>query len=295
MRRLLPVTLLLFLAACGTPPVADVAPTPEPTSTPTASPTATPLTPTPPLPPTFAPAPAPTPTPAWTFQQGEIVCPILLYHRIAVPPEDDPLSARYYVAPADFRAQMEALRAWGYTAIPISLLVRAITVGAELPERPVVITFDDGDLTVYQQAFPVMRAQGFPGVFYLVDKYLGAEGFVNEEQVREMAAAGWEIGSHSMTHVDVRLAPERLQVEGRQSRLSLERRLGLPVETFAYPFGGFDASTGEKIRKYGYSAAVGLGTSYRHSPGTLFYLSRIEVRQAYSLEDLAARLPWSGP
>lgn len=154
---------------------------------------------------------------------------------------------------------MQALHDWGYTAIPISLLVHAIQSGAPLPERPVVITFDDGDITVYTIAFPIMREFGFVGVNYLVANRLEVEGYMNAAQLQELSAAGWEVGSHSMTHADLRTSPN-LDWEIRQSRLVLEAALGLPAETFAYPYGlGNDSeSIVEQVRAH-YTAAVGLG------------------------------------
>lgn len=279
---------LILLAACGTslkttaplPSPAVPSPTISSTSSLAPTPTSTPL-PTPTTAPTFTPSP-------WPFQgPGSIICPILLYHRIAEPafPND------YYVTPEAFRSQMQALHDWGYTAIPISLLVRAITEGAPLPERPVVITFDDGDLTVYTTAFPIMHEFGFVGVNYLVANRLEADGYMNAAQVQELIAAGWEVGSHSMTHADLRTSPN-LDWEIRQSRLVLESALGAPVETFAYPYGlGNDhESIVAQVRAH-YVAAVGLGPYLEQNFNRLYYLARRPVLYGWDIERFAYFLP----
>ena len=253
----------------------------------------TPIPPTATQPPTPTATPTSTPTPVWLFQSGSITCPILLYHRIAEPPQPGSLAARYYTAPADFEWQMQALKDWGYTTIPISLLVEAILNGAALPPRPVVISFDDGYETVYENAYPIMQAQGFIGVMYLIANAVGAQDYMDATQIQTMTASGWEIGSHSMTHPHLPLVHDQLNYEGAQSKSQLASEIGVKVETFAYPYGEIDSFVVDQIAGYGYSAAVGLGTQYVNSLDTLYYLSRIEVRNGIDQVAFAALLPWS--
>lgn len=293
MRKLLFFVLaaLLFMVAGCSPqplpltPTATLAP---PTHTPTATTTFTPL-------PTSTHTATITPTPTWVFQPaGEVTCPILLYHRIAEPPSDDPLVARYYIPPAEFEMQMQTLRDWGYTAIPISLLIAAIKDGAPLPPRPVVITFDDGDASVHDNAFPIMERLGYTGVIYLVVNYMEQDGYMGVAEVQRLAAAGWEVGSHSYSHIDMVANIERMRIEGYESRLELQKMLDLPIGTYAYPFGVASPFVIDHVDGYGYQGAVGLGTFYTHPPYTLFYLSRIEVRNGTQPDTLAGMLPWSG-
>jgi peptidoglycan/xylan/chitin deacetylase (PgdA/CDA1 family) len=188
---------------------------------------------------------------------------------------------------------MQALKDWGYTTIPVSLLVEAITKGVYLPPRPVVITFDDGYESVYENAYPIMQAQGFVGVMYLVGDYIGSQGYMDVSQIQAMTGNGWEIGSHSMTHPHLPAVPDQINIEGGQSKSRLSSEIGVNVETFAYPYGEIDPFVVDKIAEYGYKAAVGLGTQYVNSLDTLYYLSRIEVRNGTDLTGLADLLPWS--
>jgi hypothetical protein len=139
------------------------------------------------------------PTPVWEYKSGTITCPILLYHRVAEPPSPNSSDARYFMPPEELKWQLQALKDWGYTTIPMSLLVTAIIQGAQLPPRPVVISFDDGYETVFENAYPIMRDFGFSGILYIVGEYIGAKGYMSADQLTQMAANGWEIGSHSMT------------------------------------------------------------------------------------------------
>ena len=263
---------------------------------PTIPPTRTPYQPDPVPPtavPTYTPVPSPTvtPTPVILVQgPGEVICPILLYHHIDVPPANG--NGLYYTSPAVFRQQMQALYDLGYRTISIDLLITAITRGAALPERPLIISFDDGDLDVYTNAFPIMHQFGFTGVLYLVSNYLDRGGHLSVAQVQEMAAAGWEVGSHSMSHADLTVSHGAIYEEGLLARRDLEERLGLPATTFAYPYGRRDDYVVDYIRAYGYLAAVGLGGGWAHTPDELLYLSRRPVDGGIDLPTFLSYLPW---
>jgi peptidoglycan/xylan/chitin deacetylase (PgdA/CDA1 family) len=301
MRSWMPFLILLAtLIFSGCTPSIPL--TASPTSAPAETRTLTPIPPTPTATrlPTETPTATVTPTPVWVFQSGNITCPILLYHRIEDPPQPNSIAAQYYTSPADFQWQMQALKDWGYTTIPISLLVKAIMTGAQLPPRPVVITFDDGYETVYQNAYPIMQADGFVGVMYIVGTYIGANGYMDTPQLQEMTTNGWEIGSHSMTHPHLPAVGDQIGYEVGHSKNFLASKIGVNVETFAYPFGEIDSNgyIPGKVAEYGYFAAVGLGTQYVHSLNntysTLYYLSRIEVKHGTDLAAFSALLPWSG-
>jgi len=279
--------LVCLLLTCCAAPVGPVAP---PAATPTSAPilkvaplvnpASLPTATVAPLPsPTPNPTIAPSPTPVLLMQgPGLVFCPILLYHRIAIPLQP----SEYYVSPDNFRAQMQALKDWGYTPIPVSLLISAIKTGALLPERPVVLSFDDGDISVYTTAFPIMREFGFAGINYLVSNRLAADGYLHPDQIHELAQAGWEVGSHSMDHVNL-LNSKNAEREIEQSRIDLEAALGLPVTTFAYPFGAMNASMRATASRY-YTAAMGLGPSNNQSRSKLFYLWRRPVDYQWDLE-----------
>jgi len=298
-RRFALITILLvsmFLMGCNGQAIPDL---PSATALPTETETQTPLptlTSTATLTPTatLTLTPTPTPTPTWAMQgPGKVVCPILLYHHISQP--DSPTTSTYYIPPEDFEIQMKALRDWGYTSISISQLVEAILHSARLPNRPVVITFDDGNLDVYINAFPIMQKYGFAGVMYIVVNTLHADGYMGVDQIQEMVAAGWEVGSHSMTHAHLNDAHDLLYNEINQSRIELEGALDLTVRSFAYPFGEMDATVSTQVQSYGYTSAVGLGTLWNQSVYNLYYLSRRPVPGGIDLGTFAAYLPWSGP
>ena len=297
MRKILVLLLgtTLLLTACGK----TVEAAPKPTATATASPsptkTASPTgtmtaTSTPTITPTFT--ITPSPTPIWVAQGPDaVVVPILLYHRIGV----SPVNSQYYVPPDKFEEQMKLLHDWEYTVIPVGLLVKAIEAGADLPPRPIIITFDDGDISVYTTAFPIMQKYGLTGVTYIVGNYMGTDGYMDAGQIKELAAAGWEVGSHSRSHRDLtKLQPDVQYMEIVEARKVLQKATGSPVLTFAYPFGFVNSSVGKYAHNAGYIAAMGLGYTSDQGKSNLFWLQRRDVNGMYDIKLFADFLPWQG-
>ena len=232
-----------------------------------------------------------TPTPTWAaVAAGELKVPILLYHHIS----DVTPTNRYFVSIKTFRAQMQRLKDLGYITINISTLVDVLNNGGPLPAHPLVISFDDGNSDIYENGFPIMKEMNFIGVVYIIADRLKSAGFLDADQLKEMAAAGWEIGSHSVTHVDLTRNHRIVLFEETQSQLDLEKAVGVPVMTFAYPYGLADKFVRESAQDNGYIAAVGLGTTNDHTWDKRYFLSRREVRGNYGMDQFLGLLTETG-
>ncbi len=265
------------------------------TNTPSLSPTQSPepgqiptRTRTPRPKPTKKPKSTALPTSEWTFHDaGAVTVPIIFYHHVL--PGDPPNI--YCVTTEAFTEQMDYLQSNGYTVIPISLLVTAIKAGANLPDRPIVISFDDGNADIYDNAFPIMHKYGFIGTVYLVVNYLDQDTFLSTDQVVEMQNAGWEIGSHSMSHPDLAGMQADLPFQLVNSKKILAKKFNAPIDTFAYPYGETDSDINAAVANE-YTAAVGIGDSYTHSLADIYYLERIEINSDTDLSSFASALPW---
>ncbi|MGB7873141.1 MAG: polysaccharide deacetylase family protein [Anaerolineales bacterium] len=293
MKQLILLTLVvcMFLTACG----GGVEAAPEPTATVTGtalpSPTITvTATTTPTITPTYT--VTLTPTPARVHQGPDVVLvPILLYHRIG----ESPFNSQYYISPEKLEEQMKLLHDWEYSVIPTQLLVDTIKEGADLPPRPVVITFDDGDISVYERAFPILQKYGLTGVVYIVGNYMGTDGYMSVGQLKELVAAGWEVGSHSRSHRDLtKLEPAIQRVEIVEARKVLQKATGSPVLTFAYPFGIMNPGVADYAHFAGYIAAMGLGFTSDQGKSNLFWLQRRDIKGEYDIKQFRDFLPWQG-
>ena len=190
---------------------------------------------------------------------------------------------------------MRLLRDWEYTTITTEMLVKALTEGLALPPRPILITFDDGNLDNYATAFPIMKKYGYIGVIYVVDNYIGADKYMSVYQIKEMARAGWEVGSHSGNHLDLTtIEMQRQKYEIVDSREFLEKKLGLPILTFAHPYGLSNHGVINYAELSGYIAGMGLGVTNHQYKDNIFALQRRGVKGMYDLNQFASLLSWQG-
>jgi peptidoglycan/xylan/chitin deacetylase (PgdA/CDA1 family) len=217
-----------------------------------------------------------------------VTVPILVYHHINFSPSN----GRYYVSPAEFERQMYLLHEWGYKTISVELLATAIKNGALLPPRPILLTFDDGTLSTFNNAFPIMQKYNFTGTTYIIYNYIGAENYMNADELHKLVAAGWEIGSHSLSHENLTLYPKHQNNEIIESRRRLQSLLDVPILSFAYPFGAYDKDSLQFVRDAGYTAAMGLGNTARQNNQNIFYLYRRAIERDTNLQSFAQMLPW---
>ncbi len=279
---------ILFLLACQT--LITKEPFPTSTSAPLATLELASATQT--STPTQTSTASPIPTPTWVHQGPDsTIIPILLYHHI----ETSEHNSQFYVSPEKFDEQMNLLHHWGYTTITIDLMLKAIHEGADLPPRPILITFDDGHLSVFNSAFPIMQKYGFTGIVYIVGTYMGADGFMSAEQIKKMAQSGWKVGSHSMRHKDLTHLDYEDQVyEIFESRKRLSEKIDVPVNSFAYPFGFSNDDIFTLVNSAGYTSAMGLGYTHDQGSWNILLLQRRDVQGNYDLKKFASFLPWQG-
>lgn len=201
--------------------------------------------------------------------------PILMYHVIASAPAGETYP-ELWVPPARFAAQMRALADAGYEAVTLEQLTAGWNEGAPLPERPIVVTFDDGYLSQSTNAGPVLKRLGWPGVLYLTARNLGAS--IPEGSVRKLLRSGWELGAHTATHPDLRtLDAAGLQREIDDVRIELRARFGQDVLAFCYPAGKYDASVIAAVKAAGYTTATTVDPGWAGPGSPPFELPRVRV------------------
>lgn len=199
---------------------------------------------------------------------------VLCYHKIGDPPKGSRLKD-LWVSTAKFRSQVKYLLDHGYTTILFSDLQKAYKGEAPLPEKAVLITFDDGYENNYLNAWPVLRELGAKGNIYVVFNTIGkvnswhnpaSEPWVNMAtlaQLKEMQASGViEFGSHTMNHPHLsQLKPGDAAWEIAESKRQLEAAFGREMCAFAYPYG--DGAYVPEIRKMALDAGYLFDFSFR--------------------------------
>jgi peptidoglycan/xylan/chitin deacetylase (PgdA/CDA1 family) len=232
--------------------------------------------------------------------------PIPMFHHIANVPAADALTLSLEVAPTLFTQQMDYLKAQGYHTITFNQLFNALYYGGPLPKKPIVLTFDDGYDDAYKFAYPILKAHGFSGMFYIITGKIGWQGQMTWGQMNTMLQDGMQMGSHTIHHVDMGQVLNESVVQAQQelqiSQLTLQRRFGIPIQQFCYPAGEpFNHGTlAEKqqivalLAQDGYIGATtdpgATGTTQDST--TPFELLRIRVDGRNSLQEFEQSMPW---
>lgn len=214
--------------------------------------------------------------------------PILMYHYIKPLPKGDEIGIGLTVSPEQFAKQLQEIKNAGYTPITFKDIIRP------LPEKPIILTFDDGYEDAYATAFPLLRGAGMHGVFYIISDYLEKPGYANGTQIEKMAKNGMEIGSHSRNHKDLAKMGESEQAEQLiASKSRLEELIGLSVISFCYPTGSYNDTTVKLAKQAGYTNAT--TTKSGITTGALFEddsyrLKRVRVTETTNLGGLLRSL-----
>ncbi|MGY2074403.1 polysaccharide deacetylase family protein [Blastococcus sp. SYSU DS0828] len=214
--------------------------------------------------PTPADTPAPSSAPPTPATAEELLArstvPVLCFHQLREFRAEDSAYARTMITPpAAFRAQLQALRDGGRTPIGVPELLDHLQFGAPLPDRPVVLTFDDGSATHHSVGLPVLQEFGYPAAFFPMTVVLGKADWLSAEQLRELDRAGMTIGAHTWDHQRVdRLTGDEWATQLDQPRAELGEILGHPVEVLAYPHGMWSPEALPHVAAAGYRAAFQL-------------------------------------
>ena len=214
--------------------------------------------------------------------------PILMYHVIATSPADA-ANPQLFTKPRRFGAQMAYLASHGYTAVTLQRVYDAWENDGLVPPKPIVISFDDGYRGDYTDALPILKDRGWPGNLNLEMGSL-ASGELTDEMVKEMIDAGWEVDSHTISHLDLTsLKGASLRREVAGSREILRKRFGVPVNFFCYPAGRFNPRAVDEVRRAGYLGATTTMPGLA-SRSDLYKLRRIRIDQTDGVRSLAEKL-----
>jgi peptidoglycan/xylan/chitin deacetylase (PgdA/CDA1 family) len=178
--------------------------------------------------------------------------PILNYHKI-----DTAYNIALSLTPQEFDDQMAFLYENGYHTITPDQLMGYLKYGRELPEKPILLSFDDGYLDNYTNAYFIMKKYGFTATIFLVTSKIGQDPrFMSWDQIREMQQNGFVFGSHTVDHQPLTsLSPEAALNELEESSRIIEEQLGTKPRYFAYPSGAYNRQVEELVRQAGYRAA----------------------------------------
>lgn len=207
--------------------------------------------------------------------------PVLVYHSVAPAPaaSEGPMNRHYRVAPENFDNQMKYLADNGYTPIRFDTYADYLLHDGVVPEKPVVITFDDGLENQYVYAAPVLKKYGFVATFFVYPGVTGHKRFMTQAQIKELSDAEHEIASHTYIHENLAKLTDPILIhrELTTSKELLEKMIGKPVTTIAYPFYAENEAARKMVEDAGYVAARAGWQPFENSAADIFHLKAQEV------------------
>ncbi|MDP5272929.1 polysaccharide deacetylase family protein [Chengkuizengella axinellae] len=234
--------------------------------------------------------------------------PVLMYHHFSDQ------SSSTSVKPDDFEQQMKYLKDQGYTTILVSELINYTNNNLPLPDKPVLITMDDGYSSNYEYAYPILKELNMKATFYVVVDQMGETPGVIEhfswEQAKEMYESGLiDIQSHSYNshsketienkplltypiheHETEAQYIQRIRQDLLLAKEEIEKNLGNEVISFAYPFGSFNEATEEIAKEVGYQLTLTVRNGINNANDDFFLLNRINVPGGYSGADIVKEI-----
>ena len=240
--------------------------------------------------------------------------PILLYHRVGKPKD-----VNDNMDPVEFERQMSFLSNEGYNTIDLDEYLLCLKGMKGLPNKPIIITFDDGAKNNYDVAFPIIKKYAFKAAIFVSTAYIGKKlwhskekrrfyffwedalkdgvnpdnlwifEYLNWEQIIEMSEDNISFGAHTHTHpVLTKVSKKRLIDELIESKFILEQRLGKSIDYFSYPWGTFNKKIIELVKKAGFKAALAVDLKKKRLD--LYSLERILIRTKWNIEDFKKAL-----
>ena len=206
--------------------------------------------------------------------QDKYIVPILMYHHVS----SSDVPGMNVVNPGSFRRQMSYLKNHGYQVISFDALVSAIKNQKPVEHKMVVITFDDGYVNNYTNAYPILKEFNYPAIFFMISDLVGKPGYMTWEQLGEISRNGLSIGSHTRWHAYLPDASEETQIDEIEgSKRILEQGLGGKIHYFSYPSGGFTENVKKLVARAGYKAACTTNRGHGRHNSDIYELKRIRI------------------
>ncbi|TSC93131.1 MAG: polysaccharide deacetylase [Candidatus Berkelbacteria bacterium Licking1014_7] len=212
---------------------------------------------------------------------------ILMYHYVRnVDKNIDPTGFSLSVSPTDFRAQIDYL-SQNYNIIDFGDFTRG-----NIPDRAVILTFDDGYQDFYDNVLPVLREYKAPATIYIITEKIGQSGYLSAREILLLSKTNLiTIGSHTVSHPNLSTANISNQIrEISESRKTLEKITGQKIENVSFPSGKYNDETWQILKTYRFKTAVTIQEGLAYKTKNLFELPRVRVSGSMSLDGLKQKL-----
>lgn len=229
------------------------------------------------------------------LQDNKASVPILMYH--CIEKEIDQATGKIKpnelkVPPELFREQMSYLKDNGFTTITLQELYKFMESNEQIPEKSIVITFDDGYADNYTNAFPILKEFGFTATVFVITDYVDKNGYyLNSQQLKEMYDGGIDIEPHTVNHPKLNEKSYDIQLnELKASKDFIEKLLSKKAEFTAYPYGKYNNNTLKAAKEAGYKMGILMGGGWANKSNGLMFVRRVYISALKDMESFKDRV-----
>ncbi|WP_291561312.1 MULTISPECIES: polysaccharide deacetylase family protein [unclassified Clostridium] len=220
------------------------------------------------------------------LKDNSVGVPVLYYHSIQKSGENELM-----MDPKLFRSHLQWLKDNGYTSLTMEEFYNYIKYNTQVPEKSVVITFDDGYIDNYTNAMPIINEFDFDTTIFMVSDFVGNPNFLTESQLKELEKNKINVESHTANHLDLaKLPKEKQREELQQSKDSLNNLLDEKIEYVAYPYGSYNDDTKNITREIGYKMGFSTDSGWASGDDDLFSIPRVYMSDFYDLDEFIRRV-----
>lgn len=221
----------------------------------------------------------------WAFNgvsltQNDIGIPILYYHSVSPSANNEVI-----ITPELLRSELQYLKNEGYTTLTLKDLSDYLLNNSPVPSKSIVITFDDGYMDNYNNAFPILKELEMNATIFCITSKLDGSYYLSPDAIKEMSNYGIDIQSHTINHPKLdSLTYDKQLAELKESKQALESITGKPVTSIAYPFGNFNDDTIRAAKAAGYSFGFTTNRGLADRTDDSFKIDRIYISSNYNLK-----------
>lgn len=223
-----------------------------------------------------------------TSLPSKISIPVLNYHSVTIDPGNVVV-----ISPTKLEEQLTYLHDHGYTPVSLATFISLIegqSVEAA-PEKPVLLTFDDGYIDNYEQAMPLLAKYAFPATLFISPGMNDQEGYLNWEQIKKLQEAGWDIQPHGMTHPHLpQLSADQQAFEILEARKQIEDKLGTKADVYCYPYGEYNKTTLKLLKDHGFRYAFTIEQGHAANQQSPYLLKRLFINGEEGLKSFIRKL-----
>ena len=219
---------------------------------------------------------------------SDIGIPVLCYHDVT---PNNPDNNDMLLNPNKFKNQLSWLKENGYTSITLTDLYNYLRNNEPIPEKSVVLTFDDGYRGNYTYAYPILKEMGFTANFFIISDFVDNGLYMTKDELKKLISNGFEVDSHTSNHLDLSKLTYNQQIETfKSSKETLEKIINKPVNFVAYPYGKYNSETRKAAETAGFNLGFNLCGNLADRKDNNYNMDRLYVSNNYTLEHFANKI-----